>query len=32
LSETQYFTLAKALYEDTDKVRSLTMLALSARG
>jgi CRISPR-associated protein Cmx8 len=32
LSEQQYVTLAQALYEDTDKVRTLTMLALSARG
>jgi CRISPR-associated protein Cmx8 len=31
LSEQQYVTLAQALYEDTDKVRTLTMLALSAR-
>jgi CRISPR-associated protein Cmx8 len=32
LSEQQYVTLAQALYKDTDKVRTLTMLALSARG
>ena len=32
LSEAGYGTLAKELYEDTDKVRTLTMLALSARG
>ena len=31
LSEQQYVTLAQSLYEDTDKVRTLTMLALSAR-
>ena len=31
LSEQQYVTLAQALYEDTDRVRTLTMLALSAR-
>ncbi|MGQ4810554.1 hypothetical protein NKDENANG_04032 [Candidatus Entotheonellaceae bacterium PAL068K] len=31
LSEQHYVTLAQALYEDTDKVRTLTMLALSAR-
>lgn len=31
LNERQYVTLAQALYEDTDKVRTLTMLALSAR-
>jgi CRISPR-associated protein Cmx8 len=31
LSEQQYVALAQALYEDTDKVRTLTMLALSAR-
>ena len=31
LSEKQYVALAQALYEDTDKVRTLTMLALSAR-
>jgi CRISPR-associated protein Cmx8 len=31
LSERQYVALAQALYEDTDKVRTLTMLALSAR-
>jgi CRISPR-associated protein Cmx8 len=32
LSEQQYIGLAQALYEDTEKVRTLTMLALSARG
>jgi len=32
LSEQQYIRLAQALYDDTDKVRTLTMLALSARG
>jgi len=31
LSEKQYVALAQALYEDTDKVRTLTLLALSAR-
>ena len=31
LSEQQYVALAQALYVDTDKVRTLTMLALSAR-
>jgi CRISPR-associated protein Cmx8 len=31
LSEQQYVKLAQALYEDTDKVRTLTMLALAAR-
>ena len=31
LSEQQYVTLAQALYGDTEKVRTLTMLALSAR-
>jgi CRISPR-associated protein Cmx8 len=31
LSEQQYVNLAQALYNDTDKVRTLTMLALSAR-
>ncbi len=31
LSEQQYVALAQALYADTDKVRTLTMLALSAR-
>jgi CRISPR-associated protein Cmx8 len=31
LSAEQYVTLAQALYEDTEKVRTLTMLALSAR-
>jgi CRISPR-associated protein Cmx8 len=31
LNERQYVALAQALYEDTDKVRTLTMLALSAR-
>jgi CRISPR-associated protein Cmx8 len=31
LSEQQYVRLAQALYDDTDKVRTLTMLALSAR-
>jgi CRISPR-associated protein Cmx8 len=30
LNEQQYVKLAQALYEDTDKVRTLTMLALSA--
>ena len=32
LNEQQYATLAQSLYADTDKVRTLTMLALSARG
>lgn len=32
LSEEQFQTLARDLYEDTDKVRTLTLLALSARG
>lgn len=32
LSEQQYVQLAQALYDDADKVRTLTMLALSARG
>lgn len=32
LNEQGYATLAKALHEETDKVRTLTMLALSARG
>jgi CRISPR-associated protein Cmx8 len=32
LSEEQFTTLARDLYEDTDKVRTLTLLALSARG
>jgi CRISPR-associated protein Cmx8 len=32
LSEEGYATLAQALYTDTDKVRTLTLLALSARG
>lgn len=32
LNEGSYGTLAKALHEETDKVRTLTMLALSARG
>ncbi|MBM3223467.1 MAG: type I-MYXAN CRISPR-associated protein Cmx8, partial [Candidatus Tectomicrobia bacterium] len=31
LSEQQYVALAQALYEDTEKVRTLTMLALAAR-
>ena len=31
LSEQQYVKLAQALYKDTDKVRTLTLLALSAR-
>ena len=31
LSEEQFMTLARDLYEDTDKVRTLTLLALSAR-
>jgi CRISPR-associated protein Cmx8 len=31
LSEQQYVRLAQALYEETDRVRTLTMLALSAR-
>ena len=31
LSAEQYVTLAQVLYEDTEKVRTLTMLALSAR-
>ena len=31
LNEQQYATLAQSLYADTDKVRTLTMLALSAR-
>jgi CRISPR-associated protein Cmx8 len=31
LSEKQYVKLAQAIYEDTEKVRTLTMLALSAR-
>lgn len=31
LSEQQYATLAQSLYADTDRVRTLTMLALSAR-
>ena len=31
LNEQQYVTLAQSLYADTDKVRTLTMLALSAR-
>lgn len=31
LSEQQFIRLAEALYDDTDKVRTLTMLALSAR-
>ncbi|MGH9962557.1 MAG: type I-MYXAN CRISPR-associated protein Cmx8, partial [Pyrinomonadaceae bacterium] len=31
LSEQQYVSLAQALYDDTDRVRTLTMLALSAR-
>jgi len=30
LSERQYIKLAQALYEETDRVRTLTMLALSA--
>lgn len=32
LNEQSYETLAKALYTETDKVRTLTMLALSAKG
>jgi CRISPR-associated protein Cmx8 len=32
LNEQGYATLAKALHEESDKVRTLTMLALSARG
>lgn len=32
LSEDGYATLAQALHTDTDKVRTLTLLALSARG
>jgi CRISPR-associated protein Cmx8 len=32
LSEEGYSTLAQALHTDTDKVRTLTLLALSARG
>jgi CRISPR-associated protein Cmx8 len=32
LSEEGYATLAQALHQETDKVRTLTMLALSARG
>jgi CRISPR-associated protein Cmx8 len=32
LSEQDYESLAKALYKETDKIRTLTMLALSARG
>jgi CRISPR-associated protein Cmx8 len=32
LSEDGYATLARALHTDTDKVRTLTLLALSARG
>jgi CRISPR-associated protein Cmx8 len=32
LSEKGYITLAQALHTDTDKVRALTLLALSARG
>jgi CRISPR-associated protein Cmx8 len=32
LSEEGYATLARALHTDTDKVRTLTLLALSARG
>jgi CRISPR-associated protein Cmx8 len=31
LNEQQYVNLAQVLYNDTDKVRTLTMLALSAR-
>lgn len=31
LSEQQYVRIAQALYDDTDRVRTLTMLALSAR-
>lgn len=30
LTEDQFSTITKALYEETDKVRTLTMLALSA--
>jgi CRISPR-associated protein Cmx8 len=32
MNEEHYIALTKALFEDTDKVRTLTMLALSARG
>lgn len=32
LNEQGYATLAKALHEESDKVRTLAMLALSARG
>jgi len=32
LDEEQFGTITKALYEETDKVRTLTMLALSAKG
>jgi CRISPR-associated protein Cmx8 len=32
MAEKHFQTIARALHEDTDKVRTLTMLALSARG